>query len=123
MHFAIKRSGRYGQATYHHHLYSTLGGGGDSASSWSGGGGDGGSWSGGGGHKSKNSALSMSALTLLAFLFFINMLQTCLKEQMTSLNPTVRNPIQLFIRNENISINLICSIAGNGNDSWNESIP
>lgn len=51
----------------------------------------GGGWTsvGGGGHKSKSSALSMSALTLLAFLFFINMLQTCLKEQMTSLNPTV----------------------------------
>ncbi|XP_055297687.1 uncharacterized protein LOC129566114 [Sitodiplosis mosellana] len=66
-----------GQATFHQHVYSTLGGGG------------GGSSGGGGGHKSKNHALAMSALTLLAFLFFIQMLQSCLKEQMTSLNPTV----------------------------------
>lgn len=37
--------------------------------------------------KSKNS--SLNALTLLAFLFFINVLQNCLKEQMVALNPTV----------------------------------
>lgn len=81
--FSSNRTNRYGQATYHHHVYSPVSEGSGWASS-------GGGWTtGGGGHKSKSSALSMSALTLLAFLFFINMLQSCLKEQMTSLNPTV----------------------------------
>lgn len=101
MHSLHKRTGRFGQATYHHHVYSSIPG--DGGSAWNSGGGSGwnsgsgsgwtnggNGWTGsGGGHKSKNSALSMSALTLLAFLFFINMLQSCLKEQMTSLNPTV----------------------------------
>lgn len=39
------------------------------------------------GGKLKGAALS--ALTLLAFLFFLNLLQSCLKEQMDSMNPTV----------------------------------
>lgn len=72
-------TGRFGQSTYHHHAYTPAAS--SSASGWSSGG--------GGGHKSKSSSLQTSALTLLAFLFFINMLHTCLKEQMTSLNPTV----------------------------------
>jgi hypothetical protein len=39
------------------------------------------------GGKLKGAALS--ALTLLAFLFFLNLLQNCLKEQMDAMNPTV----------------------------------
>lgn len=39
--------------------------------------------------KTKNSSITTSALTLLAFLFFIHLLQSCLKEQMVSMNPTV----------------------------------
>ncbi|XP_050083988.1 uncharacterized protein LOC126570336 [Anopheles aquasalis] len=38
-------------------------------------------------HRGKGAALS--ALTLLAFLYFLNMLQSCLKEHMTTMNPTV----------------------------------
>lgn len=41
-------------------------------------------------HKvSKGNASAMSALTLLAFLFFLNILQSCLKEHMMAMNPTV----------------------------------
>lgn len=40
-------------------------------------------------HKSKHNASAMSALTLLAFLFFLNILQSCLKEHMMAMNPTV----------------------------------
>lgn len=39
------------------------------------------------GGKLKGAALS--ALTLLAFLFFLNLLQSCLKDQMDAMNPTV----------------------------------
>lgn len=39
------------------------------------------------GGKLKGAALS--ALTLLAFLFFLNLLQSCLKDQMEAMNPTV----------------------------------
>lgn len=39
-------------------------------------------------YKTKSSS-AMSALTLLAFLFFLNILQNCLKEHMASMNPTV----------------------------------
>lgn len=39
------------------------------------------------GGKLKGAALS--ALTLLAFLFFLNLLQSCLKDQMDGMNPTV----------------------------------
>lgn len=43
-------------------------------------------------HHSKGGKLkgaALSALTLLAFLFFLNLLQSCLKDQMDSMNPTV----------------------------------
>lgn len=40
------------------------------------------------GGKLKGAALS--ALTLLAFLFFLNLLQSCLKDQMDAMNPTVQ---------------------------------
>lgn len=40
------------------------------------------------GGKLKGAAIS--ALTLLAFLFFLNLLQSCLKDQMEAMNPTVR---------------------------------
>lgn len=46
------------------------------------------------GGKLKGAALS--ALTLLAFLFFLNLLQSCLKDQMDAMNPTVRNLILTF---------------------------
>lgn len=39
------------------------------------------------GEKMKGAALS--ALTLLAFLFFLNLLQSCIKDQMDVMNPTV----------------------------------
>ncbi|KAH8382597.1 hypothetical protein KR009_004229, partial [Drosophila setifemur] len=40
--------------------------------------------------KSKKSGASvMNALTLLSFFFFVNMLQNCLKDHMTDMNPTV----------------------------------
>ena len=38
--------------------------------------------------KSKGSGSALSALTLLAFLFFLNILQNCLKEHMQTMNPT-----------------------------------
>ena len=54
---------------------------------------------GGGGHEygppmmmhkgGKLKGAALSALTLLAFLFFLNLLQTCLKEHMDTMNPTV----------------------------------
>ncbi|XP_077291590.1 uncharacterized protein LOC143915052 [Arctopsyche grandis] len=42
----------------------------------------------GGGNKGAGSA-AMSALTLLSFLFFLNILQQCLKDHMMTLNPQV----------------------------------
>lgn len=39
--------------------------------------------------KSKKTA-ALSALTLLAFLFFLNLLQSCLKDHLQAINPTVR---------------------------------
>lgn len=82
--------GSYGgtaQATFDHpHIYSTIHGGG------------------GGHHKSKNQSASLSALTLLAFLFFLHILTSCLKEQMTSMNPTVSLHIQLTHRLESTLI-------------------
>lgn len=41
------------------------------------------------GGKLKGAALS--ALTLLAFLFFLNLLQSCLKDQMDAIHPTVQS--------------------------------
>lgn len=78
--FYSPSTNRFSQSTFHHHVYTPAA---SSVSGWASSGG------GGGAHKSKNNSLQTSALTLLAFLFFINMLHTCLKEQMTSLNPTV----------------------------------
>lgn len=67
-----------GQATFDHNIYSTLHGGGMP-------------FHGGGMHKSsKNSSAALSALTLLAFLFFLNLLQSCMKEHITAMHPTVR---------------------------------
>lgn len=43
-----------------------------------------------GGGKGKLKGAALSALTLLAFLFFLNLLQSCLKDQMEAMNPTVR---------------------------------
>lgn len=43
------------------------------------------------GGKLKGAALS--ALTLLAFLFFLNLLQSCLKDQMDAMNPTVSDVV------------------------------
>ncbi|XP_029723077.2 proline-rich antigen-like [Aedes albopictus] len=43
-------------------------------------------------HKSKpkkGKGAALSALTLLAFLYFLNLLQSCLKEHMDTMNPTV----------------------------------
>lgn len=37
----------------------------------------------------KGKGAALSALTLLAFLYFLNMLQSCLKEHMDTMNPTV----------------------------------
>lgn len=51
--------------------------------------------SGGKGGKLKGAALS--ALTLLAFLYFLNLLQSCLRDQMEAMNPTVNErKIQFF---------------------------
>lgn len=50
------------------------------------------SWVGGGKakhHHHKSNSVAVSALTLLAFLFFLNLLQSCLREQMETMNPTV----------------------------------
>lgn len=87
--FRSASTGRFGQSTYHHHVYTPSAS--SSVSGWnSGGGGGDGAYGPSGGHKSKGSTLQTSALTLLAFLFFINILNTCLKDQMISLNPTVQ---------------------------------
>lgn len=48
---------------------------------------------GGKGGKLKGAALS--ALTLLAFLFFLNLLQSCLKDQMDAMNPTVSIKLEI----------------------------
>lgn len=88
--FYSTNTGRFGQGTYHHHVYTPAAS--SNSNGWASGGG------GGGGHKSKSSSLQTSALTLLAFLFFINMLHTCLKEQMTSLNPTVCFTVHFFCK-------------------------
>ncbi|XP_037943568.1 homeobox protein 2 [Teleopsis dalmanni] len=39
--------------------------------------------------KKQTNASTMNALTLLSFFFFVNLLQSCLKEQMEAMNPTV----------------------------------
>lgn len=41
--------------------------------------------------KSKKKTAALSALTLLAFLFFLNLLQSCLKDHLAAVNPTVRS--------------------------------
>uniref|UniRef100_A0A182IPF0 Uncharacterized protein n=1 Tax=Anopheles atroparvus TaxID=41427 RepID=A0A182IPF0_ANOAO len=41
------------------------------------------------GGKGKGKGAALSALTLLAFLYFLNLLQSCLKEHMETMNPTV----------------------------------
>ncbi|KAM7344118.1 uncharacterized protein ACRADG_010951 [Cochliomyia hominivorax] len=51
----------------------------------------------GGGGKKGSSALS--ALTLLSFLFFINLLQGCIKDHMDAMNPTVMVMTTNIIRN------------------------
>lgn len=43
----------------------------------------------GSGKSKKKSGTALSALTLLAFLFFLNLLQSCLKEHINAMNPTV----------------------------------
>ncbi|XP_049530142.1 uncharacterized protein LOC125948276 [Anopheles darlingi] len=40
-------------------------------------------------HRGGGKGAALSALTLLAFLYFLNMLQSCLKEHMATMNPTV----------------------------------
>lgn len=52
-------------------------------------------FAGGKGGKLKGAALS--ALTLLAFLFFLNLLQSCLKDQMDAMNPTVSKKTLCFL--------------------------
>lgn len=41
---------------------------------------------------------ALSALTLLAFLFFLNLLQSCLKDQMDAMNPTVSKIKESFTK-------------------------
>lgn len=53
--------------------------------------------SGGKGGKLKGAALS--ALTLLAFLYFLNLLQSCLRDQMEAMNPTVNERKIQFVFN------------------------
>lgn len=54
-----------------------------------GGGGGGGKKKGGGGKKGRSGTSTITALTLLSFFFFVNLLQGCIKEHMDSMNPTV----------------------------------
>lgn len=61
------------------------------------------SWVGGGKSKhhhnnNKSNSTAISALTLLTFLFFLNLLQNCLREQMETMNPTVREKEQRRMR-------------------------
>lgn len=42
-----------------------------------------------GGKSGKGKGAALSALTLLAFLYFLNLLQSCLKDHMETMNPTV----------------------------------
>jgi hypothetical protein len=51
------------------------------------------------GKKNKLKGAALSALTLLAFLFFLNLLQNCLKEQMAAMNPTVSIKYSLSDKN------------------------
>lgn len=48
------------------------------------------------GKSGKLKGAAISALTLLAFLFFLNLLQSCLKDQMDAINPTVRKSSYQF---------------------------
>lgn len=52
-----------------------------------------------GGGSGKKGSLAMSALTLLSFLFFINLLQGCIKDHMDAMNPTVMVMTTNVIRN------------------------
>lgn len=70
-------------------------------------------------HRSKSKNSAMNALTLLAFLFFINVLQNCLREQMMSLNPTVCESRELHRWN---CFQLWHAFAGDGDDSRLKSI-
>lgn len=46
-------------------------------------------------HKKKKKSAALSAITLIAFLFFLNLLQSCLKEQMYGMNPTVSRAFKI----------------------------
>lgn len=48
--------------------------------------------------QAKSTASAMSALTLLAFMFFLNILQSCLKEHMMTMNPTVSPKLNWCVR-------------------------
>ncbi|XP_036325121.1 transcription factor mef2A [Rhagoletis pomonella] len=53
---------------------------------------------------SSSKASTMNALTLLAFFFFVNLLQTCLKENMDAMNPTVMVMTTNVVRNRNTKL-------------------
>ncbi|XP_049303442.1 putative uncharacterized protein DDB_G0279653 [Bactrocera dorsalis] len=56
-------------------------------------------------HSSSDSnASTMNALTLLAFFFFVNLLQSCLKENMEAMNPTVMVMTTNMVRNRNTKL-------------------
>ncbi|XP_065367030.1 uncharacterized protein LOC135959859 [Calliphora vicina] len=52
-----------------------------------------------GGNADRKSSSTMSAVTLLSFLFFINLLQGCIKDHMDAMNPTVMVMTTNVIRN------------------------
>ncbi|KFB35809.1 AGAP013211-PA-like protein [Anopheles sinensis] len=72
------------------------------------------------GGKSKGKGAALSALTLLAFLYFLNLLQSCLKEHMDTMNPTVMvmtagaNRRKFFI--DRIDSSVDAGTAGNGSE-------
>ncbi|XP_014086734.2 CAR1 transcription factor [Bactrocera oleae] len=53
---------------------------------------------------SDSNASTMNALTLLAFFFFVNLLQSCLKENMEAMNPTVMVMTTNMVRNRNTKL-------------------
>lgn len=60
------------------------------------------SWAAESPYKKKKKNAALSALTLVAFLFFLNLLQTCLKEQMMAMNPTVSEKIVFMSRTNGV---------------------
>uniref|UniRef100_A0A182N5L7 Uncharacterized protein n=1 Tax=Anopheles dirus TaxID=7168 RepID=A0A182N5L7_9DIPT len=68
------------------------------------------------GKSGKGKGAALSALTLLAFLYFLNLLQSCLKEHMETMNPTVMVMTAGATRRKDISASLEQAGPGSAED-------